>query len=134
MKHLFISYELALLAKEKGFDDPCLGFYHPNIVSDGNMLTTAFDYNFDVTECTTNTILKQRVLQPQIACPIYQQIIDWFREKHNIHISIHSNGTNEKFTSYYFTIMKLRKDCLRFSNVDYYNGLNKAVEEAFKLI
>lgn len=27
MKHLFVPYKLALELKEKGFDEPCLGFY-----------------------------------------------------------------------------------------------------------
>ncbi len=28
MKKLFLPYELALIAKEKKFDEPCLGHYH----------------------------------------------------------------------------------------------------------
>ena len=30
MKHLFLPYNLALLAKEKGFDEPCFATYSTN--------------------------------------------------------------------------------------------------------
>ena len=73
--------------------------------------------------------------------------MDWFREKHNIRIvdSIHKScmsGTLEKL--YKFNIIKIdglyTKDLLFGTSTEnqyydsYYNALNKAFEEAFKLI
>ncbi len=30
MKNLFVPYEIALLLKDKGFDEPCMGMWHIN--------------------------------------------------------------------------------------------------------
>lgn len=53
MKHLFVSYELALALKEAGFDEPCL--------------RTSWD--FDITD------------KVNIGLPLYQQVTDWLRER-----------------------------------------------------
>lgn len=63
MKHLFVPYELALLAKEKGFYEECYAEYsaitnEPIWVMNG---------------CKLNDTL--------LNAPLYQQLVDWFVKK-----------------------------------------------------
>ena len=83
-----------------------------------------------------------------ISCsaPLYQQLVDWFRDKHRYHIDItfqESIGNRVEFinTPYYsIEIYHLHEGdawktykFVAFSD-DYYKTLTKAIEEAFKLI
>jgi hypothetical protein len=86
MKEQFVPHELALKLKEKGFDGKCFCFYRENgQVAEGsicfglihNSLEGVYDY-----EKHQNPIRKTIV-----AAPLWQQVIDWFAEKHNIDIS-----------------------------------------------
>lgn len=116
MKHLFVPYELAKLAKEKGFDESCLARFFSEKLT---IATTFGSKNSDDVpkEYNFNCI-----------APLYQQLVDWFREKYHIHIinsSIHYRISGANFA----TIEK------HFgAPVNYYNVFTKALEEAFKLI
>ena len=89
MQKQFVTYEIALSLKELGFNEPCLGFFDKEL-----FLFCLVDQESD---CEINTITYENGLNNIIAdinyetiiiAPLYQQVIDWFREKHNIHISI----------------------------------------------
>lgn len=78
MKEQFVPYEIALKLKEKGFDEPCLGYFDPLyeqlvIWENGN------------TNSTSNWVY----------APLWQQAIDWFEDKFNMKFSIaYWNGYN----------------------------------------
>ncbi len=69
MKEVFLEYELSLLAKQKGFDKPCLAHYSDN----GNN----FVYNNPPMNYELNSTYK-------VSAPTYDQLKDWFLQKHNI--------------------------------------------------
>lgn len=122
MKELFLPYELAVIAKEKVFNEKCLGYYDT-----GCQLIIAKSKDH------------KQYYQQRCLAPLYQQIIDWFRDKHKIHISIRANTNGVEFTSYEFTIFRVhRQTANQFVTIgngkDYYLLLNKAIEEAFKII
>ena len=73
MKKEFVTYETALKLKEIGFDEPCLGRFvgENTFILDSGELAQ-----------------KQNTTTYAPLSPLWQQVIDWFREKHNIHISI----------------------------------------------
>lgn len=86
MEKEFIPYEQALALKELGFDILCVGFYAPNLRSEGTILITAFDnYDFDVSQRITNRELSKRKIQPQLTAPLYQQAFDWLLKTHNLY-------------------------------------------------
>lgn len=67
MKKLFVPHNLALLAKEKGFDDQCIGKF-----KDNNLTLLSYSWN--------NSELS--IHNDGISAPMYQQLIDWlFRNK-----------------------------------------------------
>lgn len=122
MKHLFVPYELALKLKEKGFDEKCFGFYR----DEGNLQFWNITYN-----CRSNSdCVKIYDSDDGFGCtsPLYQQVIDWFREKHNIFIWV------EKGDSFFHAFIKIKNKKERIPSSTYYEALNKAIEEALKLI
>ena len=114
MKHLFVPYELALLAKEKGFDEPCFGFY--------NLFTDEFCYN-----SAPSTFSSKDVLQ----APLYQQLVDWFRKEFEIYIQvIHYDAGHFEWTIKQGK--KFRYPHTTFTS--YYEALNSALTKSFELI
>lgn len=130
MKHLFIPYELALLAKEKGFDEPCFAQYEDEY---GNGKYDHFFFNRE--ELTyTNSELDKVSQFDTIAAPLYQQIIDWFREKHNWNIEISYKQADKMFRGFIYPIQPNTEVHFSKGDKDYYEAIKIAIEEAFNLI
>ncbi len=126
MKHLFLPYELAVIAKQKGFNERCLASINPqNQIEIGN---TSYLMAFMARE------------KKDIFTPTYQQVVDWFRENHNKHITIIPIGFPSKDASWSYTIFTMNIgndeafDKSPMGTFTYYGAFNKAIEEAFKLI
>ena len=81
MKKQFVTYEIALKLKELGFDEECFGRYE----GADYYLEKWNEVKLEPTHTTS-----QNTFSWQLAsAPLWQQVIDWLREKHNIHISIY---------------------------------------------
>lgn len=131
MKHLFVPYELVKLAEEKGYvSDMYAGWY----AGDGSG-EVHYEWRLKLSEW-------------MIGAPLYQQLVDWFFDKHNILIEplFDANGmwcvwitddiTKTHRGSGNFLCFD-NKHCLtnEFHGwKDKYEALTKALEEAFKLI
>lgn len=76
MNNLFVPYEIALKLKEKGFDEECLGLYFED---------ESFSYDGEMYTLPTKNSNRQ-LGDIWFAAPLYDQVIDWFIEKHNIEI------------------------------------------------
>jgi hypothetical protein len=118
MKHLFVPYELALLAKEKGFNENCLGYF-----DEQNNLRMGLTY-FNSSK------------HAQAVAPLYQQLVDWFDEVYNIRIDWqHSESTGK----YKYAIRELidGKWVKQFNATSEFTKEErnlKSLQEAFKLI
>src|SRR5690606_21849624 len=124
MKHLFIPYEIALKLKEKGFDEPCLGWY----TNDTGIELRRFDLRMSTCKNSDKTYCEG------VTAPLYQQVIDWFREKKNIHIQM--IVTNDFGIYYGFVSCKTLKG-IREGQTDkgsYYESLTTAITKAIELI
>src|ERR1700685_3650872 len=118
MKHLFVPYELAKLAKEKGFDELCIAYWNGE-----EPYVLGREYSQPVKDCfkyrntylslkdndivipneeewidTPDTIRKKRGVI--VSAPLYQQLVDWFREKHELHIDIRNNFESNGYFFY----------------------------------
>lgn len=116
MKELFIPYELSLLAKEYGFDEPCFARYIRK------------EFRFATLGGMTNFTKEQP--PNQLSAPLYQQLIDWFREKHNLEVC----SLKEKENVYFGFIDGGISRKQVSQGKSYYEALNKAFEEVFKLV
>lgn len=132
MKKLFIPYELAVIAKEKGFDETCFGLitdrdlYMLNI-SDEDQL----DFDMGVAKYNGRKC---------VPAPLYQQIVDWFMRKDGIYIWVMPVGIENETVGFWWEVEVSNSDFNMISDRDYtqyktyYEALNKAIENAFKLI
>lgn len=63
---------------------------------------------------------------------LFQQALDWFREKHNLHIEVLYQG---RTTGDYMSFVEPNaKEAMEVWNGRYYESLNKAIEQALTLI
>jgi len=117
MKHLFVPYELALKLKEKGFDEECFGNYDCwSKKEPARLMTNIYPYFL-------GQEYAKRFDKTCILAPLYQQVIDWFREK-NIQII-------ELPTQNFRTIKWAVSDNGKFKGGF---PLDEAIEEALKFI
>ncbi len=76
----FVLFEEAELAKQKGFDEVCFGFY--NTISDG-----VNGEENPLVPIKENSYYKNSWFHPaQVCAPTYQQVFDWLRIKHGVHV------------------------------------------------
>ena len=127
MKHLFVPHTIAVLADQKGFNEPCLAKYD-------NYPNNGIDFIWEKIYPETY-ITKEEILRSEVLAPLYQQLVDWFLTEHNlfIEITLWESGFN-------WMIKETKKDGV-FSkgNGDRHyktklDALNTALTEAFKLI
>lgn len=159
MKKQFVTYEIALKLKELGFDEDCFGYYTP---MKHWMISTNPKYNtvphfIGPNWCTEdmkmrfmyvvnsfgdrNSTIKNSGFTKaihNIAAPLWQQVIAWFKEKHNIYIDIY---TIKDFSSPYYSFNIFTKDNVikltNFkigSNINYYYIREQAILKAIELI
>lgn len=128
MKHLFVPYEIALLAKQKNFNEPVIALYDEFIEIDQERVLMSA-----VNEMGILTGIKSLSVAYSIGVPSYQQLLDWFREKHKQFIVIMPKATPSNSVVYY-QYEGVQKRNWENCYEDYYEALNKALEEAFKLI
>lgn len=124
IKDLFVSYEIAKKLKEKGFNEPCLAY------------TVTDNIRGDQTEMFKDGAILRNSETPVTTAPLYQQVVDWFREEHNI-IPISKICSNNKYLN--DVVKNNMEEETIFSTKSayhktYYEALTKAIEEAIKLI
>lgn len=67
LEESLVPYEIALVLKQKNFDEPCFGFY-----DEGDLFLDRVDGAHDY----------------YVLAPTYSQVLDWLRRNHNIEIII----------------------------------------------
>jgi len=77
LRKQFATYEIALKPKELGFDEPCFGIWIERGLEVNVMYVAKQD---DAWMANQNE---------GILAPLWQQVVDWFREKYNYHISVY---------------------------------------------
>ena len=130
MKEQFVSYEIALKLKELGFDEPCFGFWN---VSQINNSLQELKYGMCVFKNTSTELSKY---PKNVLAPLYQQVIDFFREKYNIQIEILWRGDMNTFN---YKIGTFQYGTYFFSDKDwkfeeYYEAREQAILKVIELI
>ena len=132
LKEKLISFETAILAKEKGFDEFCRKGFNENGESSGfsgYVYMKKYNKNSAVHFIDTNT---EEFTYPKIVCtqPTQSLLQKWLREVHNIHIEI--NRTYEK--GYYLYEYFINKNKQLFGFKSYEEALEIGLQEALKLL
>ena len=130
MEKLFVTYELAKILLDKGFDEPCMGRFRKGKFQN-NVLGNWYRHNSD------------EISIAYISAPLYQQVVDWLREVHNIHLVNVVSFTDESSylyknkALYSFSIQYRTELCYMESIVkgsSYYKAIGDAITDALKLI
>lgn len=131
MEKEFVTYEIALKLKEKGFDEPFKPFDSTFYYIDRNFSLCNDGYKNGFSE------IKEFVL-----APLYQQVIDWFRKEHKLSLRFEcdfSSGipTHKCFLTYtvggtYSTWIRRHTGAHEW--YCYHDLRDKAIEEALTLI
>ena len=91
MEEQFVTYEIALKLKELGFNKPCLASYYTdderNYAKDGTYdcrqkISSSIDFDPFKEEFDNFYINSNETYY--VSAPLWQQVIDWFREKYNL--------------------------------------------------
>jgi hypothetical protein len=85
MEKEFIPYKEALALKELGFDEPCFAYYQKSSVIGNN---TILPINFRDKTSNFNDYEYSKLGVPFYSAPTFSQSFRWFREKHDLFISI----------------------------------------------
>lgn len=118
MKHLFVSYEIALMAKEKGFDELCITRW-------GETSKKLYE--------AWKPMKNSEDGEDFTSAPLYQQLIDWFRVEHNMLIWVETATYLREFNyRYYIETYDNKAEGMKTNN--YYKALNDAIKKAFKMI
>lgn len=128
MKHLFLPYELAVIAKEKGFDDECLyAWVERDDLSDYPEIGTFLEEPDEFPSWTD-----YNKYDSLCSAPLYQQIVDFLIEK-GIFAHVSDFPIYNGKYGYRYGKGRLTGGFIPF-DTNRYITWNKAIEEAFKLI
>ena len=129
MEKLFVPYEIAKQLKEKGFDELCFRYYN---VKDYD-LPLYYQNDLSLEGEDFNDIKYEKI--GQISAPLYQQVMDWFRRKHKIHIEIMSPPKNG---DWHYVLYKINETPpigrSESTHYLYDDAIDTAIKEALKLI
>lgn len=132
-KNLFVSYKLSKLAKKKKFNETCLGWF-------GKRKKNDKPSRFNLEQGCYNSLIDNG---GRIDAPLYQQLVNWFAEKHSIDIQISFSKSHwkEKENTWRFILEGININLEGEAGCVYGKYENskldatiKSLEEAFKLI
>lgn len=114
----YVSFEIAKLLKEKGFDEGCS--FVVNAISKGVM---------PVSWPTTNSDIEDEKAS-LIALPTIQMAMKWLREAYHLHILFEISDPSQINPKYYFIVWDTSKQNSYL--VDLFDSYEEACEEAIK--
>ena len=124
MEKQFVTYEIALKLKELGFDEPCFGYFE---FKDKNL--KLFSDKIQDASCNSDIVYDDFI---HCTAPLWQQAIDWLREKHRFHFIIEPLNTKNKILDYSFGFSSKTQI---YSICDFYeNARKQAILKAIKII
>jgi len=116
----FASYEISLKLKELGFVEPCMGLYYI-----GNK-------KFSKTNYSNSNIVKSN--DYIIDTPLWQQCVDFLREKYSIIISNKYIGTISKYEIYVYNMFGQIESFENYECSNFYDAREQAILKAIELI
>lgn len=81
MENEFVPFELAVKLKDLGFTKNCFGTYCKNL--------TPLPESHSLWLNSDKWMSSYDMCEPICEAPLWQQVFDWFREKHNLHAVVY---------------------------------------------
>jgi hypothetical protein len=127
-----------------GFTEDCFSLYlvdnYGGTINNPVLISVGGHWGSGINTSTINCI-KYNLKSSEVPAPMFQQVLDWFREKYNLHILIETDMTCEP--KYCYEIYKysdfgnwklVSKRPEMFLHLNYYDNLNDAIKESIQLI
>ena len=137
MNDALIGFEVAKLAKEKGFDEYCsIGWVTKEIA--GKYLNYHYKYNFSKDFVIQDDVMFCPLYEPYYLTPTQSLLQKWLREKHQIIVTITPTFTYSLITKigYYCTVETPNEDLysMECKNPDlyFYSTYEEALESGLK--
>ena len=140
IQNQFCSYKIALKLKELGFNEKCLASYYTDdernygkgdIYDCRRKLSSSIDFDPFKEEFDNFYINSNETYY--VSAPLWQQVIDWFKEKHNMYIEITYEGGLQKDTSLYSFQIWSNQTSNKSDKMNYYKCREKAILKAIEL-
>ena len=123
IKDQFVTYEIALGLKELGFDEECFAIFFRTILNNGRTVNyISDDWESPFYKNRTNSESNSVDI---VSAPLWQQVIDWLREKYGIYILIMPCRIPSNEIKYY-----IFKGKLKWDRNELYNTYEEAREQA----
>jgi len=119
IKEAYVSFEVAKLLKDKGFNVPCCRRYNGDSMITQSALHSTPYYQ---EEKTSGYVL----------CPTHQMAMAWLREKHNIHIEFIIFWMLRIYYSVDIVNFQIGKEIKRIKTLPNFDSYEEAVEAAIK--
>lgn len=133
MNKLFVSYKVAIMLFEKGFNENCLACYmYGEELKFSYLIYHDVKFHDKVVNNRVGYINKENINESFVTAPLYQQVFDWLEENHNIFISFKVN--KDKLFNFNFNTEVFNNNRIIYPYSSKYDAYNKAIEEALKLI
>lgn len=109
----YVSYEVAKLLREKGFNEPCYTCYLNKELSHYDYVSTNFE-----------------LIENVISAPTHQMVMKWLREVYNIVISIFPTIETDMIVreDYNYTIYKNRTAIYQNSSLTYEQSSEESIK------
>jgi hypothetical protein len=128
LREQFVTKEVAQQLRDVGYSEDCFGYYQ-----NAELIINALS-NYELDKHNLG-----------ISAPLWQQVIDWLREKHDLHIEIGGDNYEsiDKFDCYRYLISKtkfqptdksLMDDYCKVYTYSYTEARQAAIEHALTLI
>lgn len=112
----YVSFEIAKLLKEKGFDIPVYQYYFPP--SNDNLNYSEFDDDWN------------SIWEHSYSAPTHQMTLKWLREVHNIYIDILTYTTGKNIQFRWVGYEKGRLFSQEEGKTIYFDSYEQAIEAA----
>jgi len=123
LEKLFVPYKIAKQLSKRGFNKPCFGYYLECLERETNK--TIFPLLCE----GVRPMLQEKLPDNLTNAPLYQQVIDWFRE-HNIGIQWNIYNGYTGHINYIRGSKWEHIETKEYQN--FYNMLNASIQEALK--
>lgn len=143
MKELFLPYNLSLALKEIGFDEPCISFYYWYDKKEWRLNQEVMPHSFWQNSWFTKEVWaasmykqKDKDFIGNVAAPLYDQVIEWFIEKHNtfINISPSIHHIDGEIDGFFMTLCGSNHYDNNDTYAERHEALNAGIQKAIELI
>ena len=114
MENQFVTKYQSICLKDLGFEEPCLGYWrNENLPKPITICkyTTKEDMEYEVNNQDEHHNFKNIIA----LAPLFQQVFDWFREKHNLNGVVHYYNNLKKWGFSVYSLEMNGKEYIEFT-------------------